>query len=268
MAGGHHNHSNAASMSPSEFRALVRKQEWKTHTADGVCRGYLQANLAIVPQDLAYDLLLFCVRNPKPCPIIDVTEVGSPHPDPAVARGADLRTDVPRYCVYENGILVDEPYDITSYWRDDFVAFLLGCSLSFEWLLKDAGVDYRLTGAYVSSLRCRQAGVFSGPLVVSCRLMKTSHDAVRAVQISSRLPAAHGAPVHIGDPAAIGIPDICHPLEGWAVAPQQPGEVAMFWACGVTPQMAAVEAKPSIMISHRLAHLFVTDVPCAQLTLL
>jgi len=254
-----------AAMRPSEFRSLVRKQQWKTHTADGICRGYLQANLAIVPQDIAYDFLLFCLRNPGPCPVIDVTEVGNPCPDEAVARGADLRTDVPRYCIYRNGVLVDEPYDISSYWRDDFVAFLLGCSLSFDWLLKEAGVQYRMTGAYVSSIRCKSAGLFSGPMVVSCRLMKSSHDAVRAVQISSRIPAAHGAPVHIGDPAAIGIADLCQPLEKWEVAPQKPGEVAMFWACGITPQLAAMEAKLPVMISHRLAHMFVTDIPCAEL---
>jgi len=254
-------------MSPAEFRSIVRRGKWKTHTAGSICRGYLQANLAIVPKDIAYDFLLFCIRNPGPCPIIDVTEAGIPYPNETVGKAADIRTDIPQYCVYEKGILIDKPYNITRYWRDDLVAFLLGCSLSFEWLLKEANVQYRLTGSYSTNVQCRPAGSFSGPMAVTCRLMKTSYDAVRAVQISSRIPAAHGHPVHIGDPAAIGIEDLKQSVEEWPITPQQPEEIAMFWPCGITPQLVAMEAKPSLMITHHVAHMFITDKLSDELTI-
>src|SRR6516162_5323251 len=181
----------------------------------GLALGYVQANLAVVPRDLAFDFLLFCQRNPKPCPLLDVTEPGDPVPR-GVARDADLRTDVPAYRVFQNGELIDEPTDVTKYWRDDLVAFLLGCSFTFENAMLQVGLPVRHleTGCNVSMYRtnqaCRPAGIFHGPRVVSMRPL-TPAQAVRAVEVCSRFPRAHGSPVHFGDPSAIGIRDIARP---------------------------------------------------------
>lgn len=247
-----------ASMTPREFRSLARRGEWSKETY-GVCRGYVQANLAIVPKDLALEFFTFCLRNPKPCPVLDVTEPGSPHPL-LMAPEADLRTDLPKYRIYRDGKLDIEVTDITGYWRDDLVSFLLGCSLTFEWLLQAVGVPFRGTGAYISDIRCIPAGRFSGPMVVSARIFK-GIQAVRAVQLTSRYPAVHGAPIHIGDPHAIGIKDIYHPEFGTPPRPItiERGEVPVFWGCGITPQAVAMEVELPLMITHSPAHLFITD---------
>jgi uncharacterized protein YcsI (UPF0317 family) len=225
--------------------------------------GYTQANLVILPRELAYDFLLFCVRNPKPCPIIDVTDVGSPVPAQAAPR-ADLRTDLPRYRVYEHGELVDEPTDIRHRWRDDMVGFLLGCSFTFEQALVGAGIPLRHwecgTGVpmWATNRACVPAGTFHGPLVVSMRPVRA--DLVeRASEISSRYPHAHGAPVHAGDPAALGIRDLAAPDWG-DPTDVLPGEVPMFWACGVTPQAVAIASRPPLVITHAPGHMFVTDL--------
>jgi uncharacterized protein YcsI (UPF0317 family) len=234
-----------------------------TGPTPGMALGYVQANLVVVPRDLAFDFLLFCQRNPKPCPLLDVTEPGDPQPRLA-APGADLRTDVPRYRVYRNGELVEEPTDLQSWWRDDLVGFLLGCSFTFENALLQAGVPVRHVEAgcnvpmYRTNVACRPAGAFRGPMVVSMRPL-TPAQAVTATRVCSRFPRAHGAPVHFGDPAALGIRDISRPDFGDPVE-IRPGEVPVFWACGVTPQAVAMEVRPPLLITHKPGHMFLTDL--------
>ena len=256
-----------AGADPATVRAAIRSGEWTTHTA-GLAPGYTQANLVILPRDLAYDFLLFCVRNPKPCPIIDVTDAGSPVPAQA-APGADLRTDLPRYRVYEHGELVEEPADIRHRWRDDMVAFLLGCSFTFENALVAGGIPLRHLECgdgvpmYVTNRDCVPAGGFNGPLVVSMRPIR-GEQVERATDISARYARAHGAPVHAGDPAALGIADLAVPAWGDPTV-ILPGEVPVFWACGVTPQAVAIQSKPPLIITHSPGHMFVTDVPIGDL---
>ena len=247
--------------SPRDVRHLVRSGQWRGVTS-GIAPGYVQANLAILPKDLAFDFLLFCQRNPKPCPLLEVIESGSVEPA-LTAPGADIRTDVPGYRVYENGVLVAEVESLTNLWRDDLVSFLLGCSFSFEAALTDAGIALRHqemgcnVPMYITSILTTPAGIFSGPMVVSMRPIKRDQ-IVRAVQVTSRFPATHGAPVHIGDPAAIGIRDIARPDFGDSVEIRQ-GEVPLFWACGVTPQAVALSCKPPLLITHSPGQMFITD---------
>ncbi|MFZ5627293.1 MAG: putative hydro-lyase [Bacillota bacterium] len=253
---------------PEEVRGAIRKGEINRPTA-GMCAGYAQANLAVLPKDLAFEFLLFCQRNPKPCPVLDVTEVGSFEPV-LTAPGADLRTDIPKYRIYKNGQLVDETGDILNYWRDDLVAFLLGCSFTFESGLLQGGIpvrhieEGRNVPMYITNIPCKPAGRFSGPMVVSMRPIPYQQ-VVKAVQITSRYPAVHGAPVHIGDPALIGIKDLDKPDFGDPVT-IKPGEVPVFWACGVTPQAVAMQSKPPFMITHAPGHMFITDVLDEDLT--
>jgi uncharacterized protein YcsI (UPF0317 family) len=245
----------------AEVRNQARRGEWNSPTP-GVALGQVQANLVVVPRELAFDFLLFCQRNPKPCPLLDVTETGSPEPR-RVAPGADLRTDLPRYRVFRQGEVVEEPADLLGWWRDDLVAFLLGCSFTFENALLQANLPVRHleTGGnvpmYRTNIACEPAGVFRGPLVVSMRPM-TPVQAIRASQVCSRFPRAHGAPVHLGDPKAIGIRDLQRPDFGNPVE-VRPGEIPVFWACGVTPQAVAMEARPPLLITHKPGHMFVTD---------
>ena len=248
---------------PKEIREEVRRGDY-TGITSGHAPGYVQANLAILPEEYAYDFLLFCQRNPRPCPLIDVTDVGSPEPS-GVAPGADLRTDLPRYRIYRDGALTEEATDITPYWRDDLVAFLLGCSFTFEWALMDAGVpmrhveEGRNVAMWRTSMACRPAGRFHGPMVVSMRPIPAGL-VPKAVTVTARFPMAHGAPVHIGDPKAIGIDDIEHPHWG-DPATFRPGDVPVFWACGVTPQAVALASKPPFVITHSPGHMFITDLP-------
>src|SRR5262245_52976831 len=248
---------------PKEIRADIRSGKLAGVTS-GLAPGFVQANLAILPRDSAYDFLLFCQRNPRPCPLIEVTDVGSPEPV-GVAPGADLRTDVPRYRIYKDGVMADEVTDITAFWRDDLVAFLLGCSFTFEWALLDAGIPLwhvehgKNVAMWRTAIACRPAGVFHGPMVVSMRPIAGEHLA-KAVTASARFPGAHGAPVHIGDPAILGIADITRP--DWGDAQEfKPGDQPVFWACGVTPQAVALASKPPFMITHSPGHMFITDVP-------
>jgi uncharacterized protein YcsI (UPF0317 family) len=245
----------------ADIRHLARTHEFQGPTP-GLAMGYVQANLVIVPRELAFDFLLFCQRNPKPCPVLDVTDAGCPEPK-LVAPGADLRTDVPRYRVFRNGEILDEPSDLHKYWRDDLVGFLTGCSFTFENALRQAGLPVRHIESgcnvpmYRTNIACQSAGIFSGPMVVSMRPM-TMAQALRAVRICSRFPRAHGAPIHIGNPEALGIralgkPDYGDPVECRA------DEVPVFWACGVTPQAVALVAKPPLLITHKPGHMFVTD---------
>ena len=234
-----------------------------TEQTSGLAPGFAQANLVVLPADLAGDFLLFCQRNPKPCPLLDVTEAGNPHPLRA-APDADLRTDLPKYRVWEHGRLVAEPTEIRSLWRDDFVSFVIGCSFTFEEALLRAGVPVRHielnrnVQMYRTTIPCSPAGVFHGPLVVSMRPLSPAN-VVRAVQITSRYPAVHGAPVHIGLPELLGIQDLSQPDFGDAV-PVRDDEIPVFWACGVTPQAAIMSAKPPLVITHSPGCMFVTDL--------
>lgn len=251
----------------AEVRRLCRQGAWTTHTA-GLAPGFVQANLVVVPRDVAYDFLLFCQRNPKPCPLLDVTEPGDPQPR-YVAPGADLRSDLPRYRVYRDGVLVAEPTDLDAWWRDDLVGFLLGCSFTFETALMQASVPLRhiQNGSNVpmfrTNLACNPAGIFQGPMVVSMRPL-TPAQAVTATRVCSRFPRAHGTPIHLGDPAGIGIADINRPDFGDAVEILS-GEVPVFWACGVTPQAVVMEAKPPLVLTHAPGHMFLTDLRDADL---
>ena len=246
---------------PREVRNLIRSGEWRGITS-GVAPGHVQANIAILPRDVAFDFLLFCQRNPKPCPMLEVLEPGRFEPS-QMAPGADLRTDIPRCRVFKDGELVGEEDDLRSLWRDDLVSFLLGCSFSFETAMVNAGIPLRHidqgknVAMYITNIETNPAGMFSGPLVVSMRSIHRSQ-VVRTVQVTSRFPAVHGAPVHIGDPEAIGITDIAHPDFGDAVEIKE-GEVPIFWACGVTPQAVALKSKPSFMITHAPGYMFITD---------
>ncbi|MEQ8155051.1 MAG: putative hydro-lyase [Clostridiaceae bacterium] len=250
------------SMSPAQIRQLIRENKFASPTA-GLADGFTQANLVILKKELAFDFLLFCQRNPKPCPVIDVTEPGSPVPALA-AKDADLRTDVPKYRIYKYGELVEEVADIKKYWEDDMVCFLLGCSFTFEYPLIRNDIPVRHieqncnVPMYKTNIECIKAGRFHGPTVVSMRPVPEK-DIVRAVQVTSRFPSVHGAPLHIGNPASIGITDINKPDFGDMVQINE-GEVPVFWACGVTPQAVAMEVKPEIMITHSPGHMFITDI--------
>lgn len=234
-----------------------------TGQTPGLADGFAQANLVIVPERYAFDFLRFCQRNPKPCPVLDVTEPGNPAP-PHVAPQADLRTDLPRYRVWQDGELAGEPTDIRDVWQDDYVSFLLGCSFTFEGALLRAGILVRHieqgcnVPMYRTNVACEPAGPFHGPLVVSMRPL-TPEQSIRAVQITSRYPAVHGAPVHWGDPERIGIADLGAPDFGDPVEIRA-GEVPVFWACGVTPQCALMNARLPLAITHAPGCMFVTDV--------
>jgi uncharacterized protein YcsI (UPF0317 family) len=246
---------------PRDVRGMIRSGQWRGVTA-GAAPGFVQANLAILPRDLAFDFLLFCQRNPRPCPLLEVIEAGQVEPA-LTAPDADIRTDIPGYRVYEDGDLTAEVDSLVPRWRDDLVSFLLGCSFSFEAAMTDAGIPLRHqemgcnVPMYITSIQTTPAGVFSGPMVVSMRPIRQDQ-IVRAVQVTSRFPATHGAPVHIGDPAAIGILDISRPDFGDPVE-IRPGEEPVFWACGVTPQAVALNSRPSLMITHAPGHMFITD---------
>ena len=250
-------------MDGAEARALIRSGEWKRPTS-GFAPGLLQANLVMLPASQADDFERFCRLNPKPCPIIDITEPGSPHPARA-APEADLREDVGRYRVYRRGLLSDEVDDIRALWQPDFVAFLLGCSFTFENALVRAGIALRHVELgrnvpmYRTNRPCEPAGAFHGPLVVSMRPVREAL-VPGAIEESGRFPHAHGGPVHVGDPEALGISNLDNPDYGDSV-PVRAGEVPVFWACGVTPQAAAVEAGIDLMITHAPGHMFITDLP-------
>ncbi len=247
-----------AALSPGEARARFRKG--LVAPTAGWSRGWTQANLMAVPRELAYDFLLFAQRNPKPCPVLDVIDAGSVG---GPLLDGDIRTDVPAYRVYVDGVLVEETSDARPFWREDLVAFLIGCSFTFEDALLDAGVPVRHieqgvnVPMYTTDRRCRPAGAMSGPLVVSMRPMPADQVA-DAVRITSRYPAVHGAPLHVGDPAALGIEDLDRPDFGDAVE-VRPGEVPVFWGCGVTPQAAVMESRPALAIAHAPGHMLVTD---------
>lgn len=219
--------------------------------------GYLQCNLAIVSQRNAYDFLLYCQRNQKACPVLEVCDTGDPEPR-ELAPGADLRTDLPRYAVYRSGERLEDTTDIRDLWRDDSVAFLIGSGISFDDALQTAGVQTtQHRWVLRSSLPTRPAGIFRGSMVVTMRWL-APEEAIKAVQVTSRYPLNHGAPVHIGNPALIGA-DLSNPIVGPPIDKVPEEFVPLFWACGVTPQQAALDARLDLMVTHAPAHGFVTD---------
>jgi uncharacterized protein YcsI (UPF0317 family) len=252
---------------PSEVRGLIREGRWEGPTS-GLCLGYLQANLAILPEELAREFQEVCEANPRPMPLIDVTELGDPRPL-RVAPDADLRTDLPRYRIYRRGEMAGEVADLRELWRDDLVAFLLGCSFTAEGRLLDAGVRLRHlelghgVPMWRTCLDVQPAGRFHGPVVVSMRPIQESQLDL-ATRVTSELPLAHGAPLHVGDPEGIGIADLVRPDWGDPILPL-PDEVPVFWACGVTPQALIMAARPDFAITHAPGHMFITDVPDAAI---
>jgi len=251
-----------ADLTPREIRHLCRVGVITSPTA-GMASGFAQANVVVIPQQHADDFERFCRLNPKPCPLIEVTSPGCAEPVQS-ARGADLRTDLPRYRVFQEGKCVERPTSIASYWRDDFVAFLIGCSFTFENALLQAGLPVRHieeslnVPMYRTTLDCTPSGPFSGPMIVSMRPM-TPAQAKIAWQITQRMESSHGAPIHVGDPANIGIADLADPTYGDAVN-VRPDEVPVFWACGVTPMEAIARAGLPIAITHDPGCMLITDI--------
>ena len=247
----------------AEARREIRAGRFRQPTS-GVAPGFVQANLAILPQEAAFEFLLFCQRNPKPCPALEVLEPGE-HEAKMMAPDSDVRTDVPKYRIYRDGELEREVEDLIDVWRADLVTFLLGCSFTFEKALIDNGIPMphfvggKNVAMFKTNIATVPAGRFSGPMVVSMRWVPQGK-VVRAVQATSRFPATHGAPVHIGNPAAIGVEDVMKPDFGDAWQPASPDDVPVFWACGVTPQAVAMASKPPLIITHAPGSMFVTDL--------
>ena len=258
------------SSSGRDVRLAARAGRLDSHTS-GLATAHVQGNLVILPGDVADEFLRYCQRNPKPCPVLAVSEPGDPRL-PSLAADLDIRSDVPRYRVWRDGVLVDEPGDIAALWRDDLVSFVLGCSFSFEQALIEEGIRLRHVeqGKNVAMFRTNiattPAGRFSGPMVVTMRPMKAA-DAIRATQITSRFPNVHGAPVHIGDPALIGIADLAKPDYGDAV-PVGEDELPVFWGCGVTPQSVIAAAKLPFAITHAPGCMLATDLRNASLAVI
>jgi uncharacterized protein YcsI (UPF0317 family) len=248
---------------PGDLRRAIRAGAFDAPTT-GQAGGYLQGNLAILPKAWADDFLAFCVRNPKPCPLLGVSAPGA-RTIPALGRDLDVATDVCRYRVFRDGALMETVTDLGPLWREDLVTFVIGCSFSFEESLQRAAIPVRHVEAgrnvamYATSLPTQTAGPFSGPMVVSMRAFSPA-DAIRATVLSDRQPLAHGAPVHIGDPARIGIADLSKPDFGDPPVIAD-GDIPVFWACGVTPQLAIRAARPPLAITHEPGFMLVTDVP-------
>jgi uncharacterized protein YcsI (UPF0317 family) len=257
-------------LTPAEIRSLIRKGKWDKPTA-GLAMGYAQANLVILPQKYAFDFLLFCQRNPKPCPLLEVLEPGKFRTE-FLSSDADIRTDIPRYNIYRRGKLQGTVKEIKNLWKPDLVTFLLGCSFSFEEAMLRAKIPIRYieedknVSMYITDIPCKPAGVFRGPLVVTMRPIP-SEKVIRAVQITSRYAWVHGAPIHIGDPLTIGIKDLRKPDFGDPVAIKK-GEVPVFWACGVTPQAVVMRVKPDLCITHTPGHMFISDLLNEELAIL
>lgn len=249
-----------SNMTPKEVRQLIRDEKITNHT-DGMCLGFAQANLIVLPRKYAFDFLLFATRNPAPCPILEVCETRF---SKTCAVGADIASDIPKYRIWKNGRLVGECTNVRDIWQDDFVSFLIGCSFSFESDLLEADIPVRHieegknVPMYVTNIPLNPAGIFKGNMVVSMRPM-TEQDAIRATVITSNMPKVHGKPIHIGDPQKIGINDINKPDFGDSVTVRA-GEIPVFWPCGVTPQVAVMAACPDFAITHSPGHMLITDI--------
>ena len=259
----------STTLSPQALRHNIRSGKHSGNTS-GFAPGFVQCNIVILPADQANDFLRFCQLNPKPCPLIAAGEPGDPTVPPL--GDIDIRTDVPSYRVFRDGKLTEELPDITELWRDDLVSFALGCSFSFEEALLADGLDVRNVSEgvnvpmYRTNIDCTRAGPFAGNMVVSMRPFKAA-DAIRAVQICTRFPSVHGAPVHLGDPGLIGINDLALPDYGDAVS-MNDNELPVFWACGVTPQVALEAARPPFAITHSPGCMLVTDLRNSQLAVM
>jgi uncharacterized protein YcsI (UPF0317 family) len=255
---------------PAALRAAIRSGHFNAHTA-GQCPGYAQANLAVLPKEHAADFLRFCQLNPKPCPVLGMSDPGDPR-IPALGADVDISTDIGGYFVFRNGEMTGEVRNLKADWREDMVAFAIGCSFSFEEALVEGGIPLRHfeqgcgVAMYRTNIATQSVGKFGGPTVVSMRPM-TPANAIRAIQITTRFPNVHGAPIHFGDPAAIGIRDIGKPDFGDAVEIRE-GEVPVFWACGVTPQSAIRTARPPLSFTHKPGCMLVTDLRNSQLAVL
>lgn len=262
-----HPFDTEASRRGAELRGRIRRGELAQHTS-GLADDLVQCNLVVLPAADAHDFLLYCQRNPRPCPVIAVGDPGSASM-PTLGRDLDLRTDLPRYRVWRDGRLVDERNEVRELWRDDLVAVAIGCSFSFEWAMRTEGIGVRHieqgcnVPMYRTSIPTQAAGAFHGPMVVSMRPLAAA-DAIRAIQITARFPAVHGAPVHLGDPSLIGIADLARPEYGDPVT-VAPHELPVFWACGVTPQAALERARPSFCITHAPGAMLITDLLNHQL---
>ncbi len=247
---------------PREVRRAIRERRHTGHTA-GLARGYVQGNVCILPREYAAEFREFCEKNPKPCPLLALSEPGNPRL-PQLGEDLDIRTDVPRYRVFRGGVPEGDVEDLKNLWRDDLVTFVLGCSFSFEEALMEAGLRLRYVDEgrnvpmFRTSIDTAPAGRFRGKLVVSMRPFKPA-DAIRAIEITSRYPRVHGAPVHLGNPGMIGIEDLKKPWAGDATEVRE-DELPLFWACGITPQSVVLEAKPSLCITHSPGHMLVTDL--------
>lgn len=251
-----------ATSRPWEVRKLIRQEKITCPTA-GMCAGYAQANLVVLPKDLAYDFLLFTQRNPKACPVLEVSDVGSRYLK-KMGNDIDIAKDFPRYRIYEKGVMTREYTDVSEFWKKDFVSFIIGCSFSFEAELLEADVTIRHieedcnVPMYNTTIPCENAGVFSGNMVVSMRPLP-QNQIVKAVNITSTMPRVHGAPIQIGYPEKIGIMDINKPDYGDRVTIKD-GEVPVFWPCGVTPQNVIMKTKPEFVITHAPGHMLITDI--------
>lgn len=251
-------------LAPKDLRARCRSGAFDRVTS-GHALGHMQANMVILPADDAEDFRLFCARNPKPCPVLEILPAGDPMTR-KIADGADVRTDLPRYRVFRDGASVGEPTDITDIWRDDLVTFLLGCSFSAEEALMNAGVPLRHfedgesgeVPMFRTTIATETAGRFGGPLVVTMRPF-SAQDADRAADITNHYPMAHGGPVHRGDPSEIGIADLARPTYGPPTS-VRPDDDLLYWACGVTPQEVILNSRPAFAITHAPGHMFVADI--------
>lgn len=254
-------------LSPVQMRHLIREGKF-TEPTSGLCPGYAQANLIILKKDLAYDFLLFAMRNPKPCPILEVLDTGSRFTK-YIASDCDIAKDFPKYRIYENGVMTGEYTDVEKFWRDDLVGFLIGCSFSFESEMINADIEIRHNTMgcnvpmYITNIDCTPAESMSGKMVVSMRPIPYSQ-VVKAVTVTADYPKVHGAPIHIGDPAVIGIKDIGKPDFGDPVIINE-GEVPVFWPCGVTPQSVVMNVKPDFAITHAPGHMLITDTKNASI---
>ncbi len=260
-----------ADSSPEAVRMAARQQLWQGPTA-GLANGYVQANLAILPKALADDFLKFCCANPKPCPLLAFASAAGQTHFTLGGKSLDIRRDAPSYNIFQHGVLTGSVSDLTAHWREDMVSFLIGCSFSFEEALQQGGIELRHqteqknVPMYNTNIALTPVGPFRGNMVVSMRPMRAA-DAIRAIQICSRFPTVHGAPVHLGDPALIGIADLQAPDYGDAVTVNA-GELPVFWACGVTPQVAIKNAQPDLAFSHSPGCMLVTDLTNASLAVL
>lgn len=247
---------------PKDVRALIAQEKITSQTS-GMCSGYAQGNLCILQKKYAYDFLLFCQRNPKSCPLLEVTDTGE-RILKTCAPGSDIATDIPKYRVWQNGTMIAEPLNVKDFWRDDLVSFIIGCSFSFESLLMENGIDVRNISQncnvpmYLTNIETQRAGIFGGKMVVSMRPIPYSQ-IVKAVTVTAAMPRVHGSPIHIGTPEAIGIKDLSKPDFGDAVKIND-GEVPVFWCCGVTPQSVVMTSKPEFCITHSPGNMLITDL--------